>query len=384
MSFISKYLQIFPVLIFGLITFQDIIFFYGLENYFYLLFFIFFIFCLANFLLLKKHLNLFKRIPKIILIFMIAAILLGNLYSYFFLGKLNTSHFLLSFWLGILLASFGGRSLLIFIILIPVINFFLQLLEYKTDFLIFPTVVENLDLVVGSKEWMISDNSLRTKGLFEGPLHIVSVSLISILIRPRLLLLKYLMLINSFLGAARLGLIISVLVIFKDLILRFSLRKFFILLIAVLLVILIVYTEFDLGRTQFIQGAMNFSSNESNMNRLSVWLYSIQFFLNFDFFSMLFGRFGEIKTIFEHGSTESDWLRLLVDCGLLGFVAYLLSFMHLWAVLKKSFPSRGFIFLIITGAMILYPCLGFMASATAFWTVYFSILNKNAFLAEDR
>jgi hypothetical protein len=69
-------------------------------------------------------------------------------------------------------------------------------------------------------------------------------------------------------------------------------------------------------------------ANAQNLSRVSYWLSAIQAYSEYDLAHSLFGNLGFFRHFYGN-SAESDWLMLLLDTGLFGFLLYVLPFLYL-------------------------------------------------------
>jgi hypothetical protein len=324
-----------------------------------------------------------SAIPRILLLTIIFSFIASNINSYATLDRFNTSPLFISFFLALILFSANKRAILWVLIAIPAMNFILQIWETYSGQLLFPTIVTLYDFTVDSEGWKIGENEIRTKGLFQGPLHIVSICLLALIVKPYSLLLRLIMLGAAYLSGARLGIFISIvlLVIYfatsahARRLMRFNtLLKLF---VASCSVVVIIFTMAQLGllseeRINFILLAFDFINNDSNLHRVVVWLYSLQMYLSYDVSGILFGRYDEIRFLSDQGSAESDWLRLLVDNGFLGMCVYLIAFGDL---VRRAWADNNSARLVCLTALFvsmhIFPSIGWLAGATGFWIIYF-------------
>lgn len=348
-------------------------------------------FCILIGLQTGKIILAVLSVPGFLSIIVVSSFLSSNIYSYLTLGRINSSPLFISFFLAIILFAANRRASLWVLLAIPPVNLLLQIWENLCGELLFPTIVVFDDFTVASEDWKIGDDEIRTKGLFQGPLHIVSMCLLALIVAPHSLLLRFLMLGAAYLSGARLGLLISLILLSlyfassshdRALIRLNTLLKLFVALsCTVVIIFILTYLGWiSSERIKFISFAFDFTNNDSNLNRVAVWLFSLEMYLNYDIFGMLFGKFDEIRHIFEHGSTESDWLRLFVDNGLLGPLIYLIAFCDLMRRASREKDSARLVCLIaLFLAMHLFPAIGWLAGATGFWIIYLHQINSDLF-----
>jgi hypothetical protein len=96
------------------------------------------------------------------------------------------------------------------------------------------------------------------------------------------------------------------------------------------------------------------ADNSQNVSRLLFWGQSINEIMKFDLISHTFGQFGYIKAL--QGGTESDWLRIWLDNGIICLLAYLIPVLH---GLGSQFRQRNWAECYAYGAtlfvMMVYP-----------------------------
>jgi hypothetical protein len=324
-----------------------------------------------------------QSIPGFVKLPMLICSVSCTLYSYLIFDRVNTSPYIWSFWLAFALSAAGGRYLLFLVVALPLVNLPLQLYESYTGNVLFTTIAKVGDYIeLGSAEWSIGDGALRTKGLFQGPLHVATIFLFAVLLSVRQPILRFLMAVGTFVAAARLGLVIAVTFVL-DWIVRYlrnsrSVFLFTVISIASIAGAIVIANSLaglQSSRTDFISLLFDFQSNDSNLTRLVVWQLALNFYLNYDFASLLFGKFNEIRNTFDAqglgGGAESDWLYMLVDDGFVTFYAYLVTFVYLIYSTYRHDRIRLPIVLMIFVSMNLFPCISFLAGATEFWIVFF-------------
>lgn len=343
-----------------------------------------------------KLISVILSIPLFLSVAIVCSFIASSIYSLIIIGRINSSPFYISFFLALILFSANRRVILIILLMIPIINFFLQSWETFTGELFFPTIVAIHDITLNSEGWKIGEDEIRTKGLFQGPLHIVSMCLLALIASPYSLSLRLIMLCVTYLSGARLGLLISLILIMiyfasgahTRSLLRFKFLLYFFTVCAgalFLISIFILLGFLSNERVLFMLYAFDFTSNASNLNRIVVWLFSLQAFLSYDAYGIFFGKFDEIRYLTEHGSTESDWLRLLVDNGLLGMLVYLIAVLDfIRRILKQNDSAKLVCLIALIISMFIFPSIGWLAGATGFWIIYFFQVNGDRILERTR
>jgi hypothetical protein len=308
-------------------------------------------------------------------------------HSYLTIGKINGSNYIWSFWIALIFSAAGSGWILRMILLLPFVNLVLQFYESQTGEVLYQTISRFDDLIIGTDEWSIGLGVLRTKGLFQGPLHVVTVSILAILLSPKFFPIRFVMFMCTFLGAARLGLVASFALCLEWFIRRIQQHSYKVLsmLVLVLGCFLLLLPEqylpsalINADRYRFISILFDFNENESNSFRAETWLFAIKFYLNYDCLSMLFGKFNEVRYSFgdigQGGGTESDWLLMLVDNGIIGLLVYLVAFVNFFKLLSRHSPDRVPVLIVLFIVMNLFPSLSFLVGALEFWLIYFALL----------
>jgi hypothetical protein len=336
-----------------------------------------------------KLISVALSVPRFLSITIACSFVASNINSLVTLGQVNSSPLFISIFLALILFAANRRAILWVLLAIPIVNLTLQIWETISGELLFPTIVALHDVTVDSDGWKIGEEEIRTKGLFQGPLHIVSMCLLALIAAPHSLSLRLIMLGATYLSGARLGILISLIL----LMIYFAssahtrplmrLKLLFKLIAAFSCMAVLIFAFIQLGflsdeRVKFILFAFDFTNNYSNLNRVVVWLLSLQMYLSYDAFGILFGRYDEVRYMTEQGSTESDWLRLLVDNGLLGMLVYLIAFGDLMRrAWRKNDSAKLVCLMALFMAMHLFPSIGWLAGATGFWIIYLFQVNSD-------
>lgn len=224
----------------------------------------------------------------------------------------------------------------------------------------------------------------RAKGMFQGPLSAVAFALwVAFLIRKNPIVVALLFLV-AFFASGRLGMLTSVVLMCF----RFmangirSLGKtlplvFFLLVSASLLIAMS-----DENRLFFIFNALDFGSDQ-NISRIYFWGTALDYYFGYDLINLLFGDYGFIFQ--QEGATENDFLRLLLDCGIAGFLIYVVA---IFALMIKSFRNKnleGFLIsILIIVLMNLFPFVQSLSSALLFWVYFFLTIDSQRSIQFDR
>ena len=285
-------------------------------------------------------------------------------------GALNTSSYYASFVVALLIGVIRPRRFLDVMLFLMIVNTGLQLFEALSGEFIFTYQDEDYDY----DEAMLStsDGGLRVKGLFGSPLTPISILMSLAFLRPRSSLVWLVLCLASALGQGRLGLAIGSLGLVLSLAsggqasrVGIRARNF---AFAFLGLVCVVGTVMFFGTEGSIQRMLEAGSadNSQNISRLEFWATSIIAIGNFDYIEHLFGRFGFIKAL--QGGTESDWLRIWLDNGLICVLAYAVPL--LWGIVRSVRAGMWlemYSFLGTTVVMAVYPHAQSMPNGTLVW-----------------
>jgi hypothetical protein len=223
----------------------------------------------------------------------------------------------------------------------------------------------------------------RAKGLFQGPLSAVAFALwIAFLYRPRLAAIFGLFAV-AFFASGRLGMLTSVVLLASRLVPGHGIaagRALLIVPVVILAMVALVATVSE-DRLAFIMSALDLE-NDQNVSRLEFWAVSLSHYLNYDVVEKLFGSYGFIQE--EEGGTESDCLRLLLDCGILGLLMYLLAIGRL-VLDSLRFRDRdgALVAGLIVVLMNVFPFVQSLSSTLLFWVYVFDAARERQAEADD-
>jgi hypothetical protein len=218
----------------------------------------------------------------------------------------------------------------------------------------------------------------RAKGLFQGPLSAVAFALwMAFLYRASLGMVAALFLC-AFFASGRLGMLTSVVLIAIRLFAHRARSHSFVKQIPLLLVLLataaLLFLTSDENRLFFISNALDVD-NTQNESRVFTWLISLSQFLSYGPIDLLLGNFGFVKA--TEGSTENDFLRLLLDCGLFGFLLYAAAIVALFNQARRAADAEGMLTcVLIIVLMNIFPFVQSLSSALLFWLYYLSRMNR--------
>jgi len=198
----------------------------------------------------------------------------------------------------------------------------------------------------------------------------------SFLLRGRLVGAVLLFMV-AFFAAGRLGMLTSVLLLTLRLFVadNSSKSKKLVFVFGVVCILGLLLISLDENRLTFISSALNLDSDQ-NISRTDFWLQSIDYFLTYHPSDFIVGRFGSI--LMAQGGTENDFLRLLLDCGLLGFLIYIIPIIALFIRgirLKnlEDFVVAIMIFLLMN----IFPFIQSLSSSLLFWVYFFVTFNRS-------
>ncbi|MFM7013251.1 MAG: hypothetical protein ACKO0Z_28630 [Betaproteobacteria bacterium] len=216
----------------------------------------------------------------------------------------------------------------------------------------------------------------RAKGMFQGPLSAVAFGLLVMFLTRGSTFIAAMVLFSSFLASGRLGMLTAVIMFgFRYLIMGVnSLRKSFTYAILLAAVAYFLWASMDVSRALFILNALDFG-NDQNVGRFYFWLSGLSYYLSYGPIDFLFGNQGFI--LMREGGTENDFLRLLLDCGLVGFLLYGGAIVTLIARAVKSKDFEGVLSAsLIIVLMNLFPFFQSLSSALLFWVYFFSKMEQ--------
>jgi hypothetical protein len=219
----------------------------------------------------------------------------------------------------------------------------------------------------------------RAKGLFQGPLSAVAFAMWMAFLTRGSLQLGGALFLCAFFASGRLGMLTSLVLLIQRTLFVEDGRKqrLKIIFIAICLsvpgVILFIFS--DENRQSFILNALDMT-NDQNTSRFEFWISSLSYFANYPPVAKLVGNFGFI--VQREGGTENDFLRLLLDCGLGGFLLYSVAAIRLLltAVRRQDYEDVLVAILIVV-LMNLFPFIQSLSSCLLFWLYFFLKTQKN-------
>lgn len=284
------------------------------------------------------------------------------------------SNYLLAPIIGFLIAKKIPEIFIKLLLFHMVISVAIQIYEYISGEYMFVISAED-GSVLNSQFFAGAAGVFRAKGMFQGPLSAVSFYLLMIFFLPSLRV-SALALLGSILSYGRLGIIISF-AIFANRILRNSGALLRLSALSILLLssyFLISYLE-----GSFFISAFDLSSS-GNSARTYYWTQSIILFQTYPLWNMFFGDLGYANEIGVF--PESDFLRIILDCGIFGISFYISSLAILFNNLKKAEVNYSIIFSTILLSMSIFPLIQSLSSTVLFWFMFWkynSIINNRQF-----
>lgn len=216
----------------------------------------------------------------------------------------------------------------------------------------------------------------RAKGMFQGPLNAVAFAIwIAFLMRGSVPAGAILFLC-AFFASGRLGMLTStVLIGFRLLQSRAGLLLSKLTwLLGLVAAATLLFAFSDENRIFFISSALNLE-NDQNVSRVDFWITSLTYYLSYGPLDLLFGNYGFIFE--QQGGTENDFLRLLLDCGLVGFGLYAGAIVTLIALAIRRRDREGLLIaLLIIGLMNIFPFVQSLSSALLFWIYFFATVDR--------
>ncbi|MFV8226340.1 O-antigen ligase family protein [Christiangramia aquimixticola] len=247
------------------------------------------------------------------------------------------------------------QLLIVFYLCIPI-----ALYEYFSGSYLFDSVFAN---ATTGEEFVINENVagglsgvFRSKAIFYGSTSFGLFLISMMVLFPKRFLIINLAILCAFLANSRLALVIGVLFLSFN-ILQFKSGK--ILKVSFLLAITLILAHFIFSYLLenyymiSINRILELKSNElaGESARKRFWNQAIEMFSGYSWDELIFGDNGAYVKKYSNG-TESGWLSLLVDNGLLGFLFYSLIFIKILAAsIKKKMVHIAFAIIIISIVM---------------------------------
>ncbi|AUJ64202.1 hypothetical protein B9057_07750 [Aestuarium zhoushanense] len=245
-----------------------------------------------------------------------------------------------------------------------ILSVLIQGYEHLSGEFLFVTVAEEGSLLT-AEFFSGAADVFRAKGMFQGPLNAVGFYIIMILIFPGLRI-PVLALVGSILAYGRLGILVSSTLVLNQLFAASGLvmRIFLLGAVPVLGIALVsVYLQ-----DTFLLAAFDPNSS-GNLARVYYWTESFRAYLGYPLWNILFDRLGYANAIGIF--PESDFLRLLLDCGLVGFLIYFFMLVRLFGLLRRERKMGSVLFWVVVVCMSVFPFIQSLNAAVAFWFMFF-------------
>lgn len=212
----------------------------------------------------------------------------------------------------------------------------------------------------------------RAKGMFQGPLSAVAFALWVTFLTRGSTFVAALLLLCAFFASGRLGMLVSIIIIFARYFSKGarSLGRSLPWMLLLLLVVGALLVFSDENRLLFMSSALDVE-NDQNVSRIYFWITSFSYYLSYSPIDLVLGNYGFILR--QEGGTENDFLRLLLDCGIFGFLIYSGAIVALIIRSIKGKDSEDFLVsLLIIVLMNIFPFVQSLSSALLFWVYFFS------------
>lgn len=220
----------------------------------------------------------------------------------------------------------------------------------------------------------------RAKGLFQGPLSAVAFALWMAFFFRGNVVAAAVLFFCAFFASGRLGMLTSSLLIIARLLRGMqrtgSLLRLMPLVVGLAIAVgsLLAYSDAD--RLLFISSAIDIG-NDQNISRIYFWQTSLAHFFTYSPQEMLVGNYGFILR--KEGGTENDFLRLLLDCGLVGLLIYVGAIVALLrAAVRRRDREDLLVAILIIVLMNVFPFVQSLSSALLFWVYFFATMRRRA------
>ena len=216
----------------------------------------------------------------------------------------------------------------------------------------------------------------RAKGMFQGPLSAVAFALWMAFLMRASVPAGAVLFLCAFFSSGRLGMLTAtVLVGFRSLQGgAHTLYGKLPWLLGLVALASLLFAFSDQNRLIFIASAID-TGNDQNVSRSYFWVTSLAYYLSYGPLDLIFGNYGFILE--QEGGTENDFLRLLLDCGLVGFCLYAGAIVSLITrALQRRDLEDLLSALLIIGLMNIFPFVQSLSSALLFWIYFFATVNR--------
>jgi hypothetical protein len=290
-------------------------------------------------------------------------------------GQLNLSSYYIAIPCALIITKLNPNLFIRLLVIHFVISVLVQAFEYFSgQYLFIFTAADgtNLDetLFGGSLD------VFRAKGMFQGPLSAVAFGFWIAFLFAGNALVASIFLLSAFFASGRFGMLVGVFILLFGF---FAKEKKIeaggvLPVFGVICGIAVLFIYADADRIFFIASALDVG-NDQNVSRIYFWLTAISHYFSYSPINLVFGNIGFIQQ--QEGGTENDFLRLLLDCGFVGFSIYVLAVAALVIRAKRKKDAEGlFIALLIVTAMNIFPFIQSLSSAILFWLYFFFKMQK--------
>ena len=347
---------------------------------------------------LLYYINNFKKIKNTHFVYISIFFIFFSLIIWKSLGYLNLYYTIIFGWI---LAQ-DYKFTMKYLILIFFIQFFLVAYESVTSMIIYDSVTSGVLIqneYDNSESYKLFDLSgFRPKGLFPGTLVATSFIIYLVMLFRNNIKLLLGLFILAIMTNGRLALIIASFTFFYKLFKKYDLvglhrklssfNKFILLLIPFSIIIFGVL--FSLPEIVINNLLNTFDFNTSaNVGRIYAYGQSILKFIDYNLIQKLFG-FPENLVFDVYGreiASESGFLSMILDIGIIGLLYYLYNFYKIWGTdnnslinLKSKFIGVKYVILITFLCFIQYEHINGNLRGTLFWFFIisqYSMIRKN-------
>jgi hypothetical protein len=223
-----------------------------------------------------------------------------------------------------------------------------------------------------------ANDVFRAKGLFQGPLSAVAFALWMAFFFRGNVTAAAVLFFCAFFASGRLGMLTSSLLImvriFRGMRRTGSLLRMMPLVVGLITAAGFLLAYSDENRLLFILSAIDIGNNQ-NVSRIYFWKTSLAHFFTYSPQEILVGNYGLILR--KEGGTENDFLRLLLDCGVIGLLIYVFAIIALLrAAIRRRDPEDLLVALLIIVLMNVFPFVQSLSSALLFWVYFFVTMRR--------
>lgn len=289
-------------------------------------------------------------------------------------------------YIGIVIAYIGfsvaGKQIIELLKYILILSVILAIYEYLSNAYLFEShftnVATNESVTIDEKYSAGSYGVFRSKSIFYGPLSFGVFLIGMATLFPQKMWVLILGMLGAFVANSRLAEVVISLFLLRYLI-KYSgnNRKYIVgFVILGLLIFSTVNIDFENISVSLERTMDVFSfSDSSNSARMYYWQSAVSLFSDYGVSNLLLGNSGKFNMSFGN-STESGWLSLLVDNGIIGFLFYLIVLIRVY-ILNRNNKEIQFSIIIIAFVMLV---ITYHLSATSNFILWFTIFT---FLVKD-